>query len=92
MLLQHNRLTTIEGLEFFDKLQYLVVSHNTITELTAMGHLRSLQYLDASHNLIERAPAARELPAASARTPRGSRAPGCSAPSIAWSSTGRASA
>ena len=35
---------------------------------------------------------AREPVAASARTPRGSRAPGCSVPSIAWNPTGRASA
>ena len=35
---------------------------------------------------------AREPPAANARTPRSSRAPGCSAPSRAWSPTGRASA
>merc|ERR1719502_2426586 len=61
-MLQHNLLTTIDGLEFFAQLKYLVVSHNSLTEVSGVSHLQSLQYLDASHNRIEHAPDARVLP------------------------------
>ena len=56
LMMQHNWLTEIDGLQFFDKLQYLVLSHNRLTIIDGVSHLRSLQYLDASHNEIARVP------------------------------------
>ena len=52
ILLQHNLLTHIDGLEFFSKLQYLVLSHNQISRIAGVSHLSSLQYLDLAHNLV----------------------------------------
>ena len=52
ILLQHNLLTHIDGLEFFAKLQYLVLSHNQISRIAGVSHLSSLQYLDLAHNLV----------------------------------------
>ena len=51
-MLQHNLLTQIDGLEFFSKLQYLVLSHNQIGQIEGVSHLGSLQYLDLAHNRI----------------------------------------
>jgi hypothetical protein len=60
--LQHNLLTCIDGLEFFDQLQYLVVAHNQLTDLSGVSHLRKLLSLDASCNRIARVDAKACLP------------------------------
>ena len=49
MLLQHNLISEIDGLEFFDKLLYLVLAHNQLTRLDGLAHLSSLLSLDASY-------------------------------------------
>ena len=60
--LQHNRISRIEGLEFFSDLRFLVLGANEIEAIEGLAHLRALEYLDLSQNRIADA-AAHELPA-----------------------------
>jgi hypothetical protein len=50
--LQHNLLSKIESLEFFARLQLLILSHNKLTHVTGISHLAALLHLDLSHNQI----------------------------------------
>ncbi|KAK7196667.1 hypothetical protein NESM_000605800 [Novymonas esmeraldas] len=51
--LQHNGLTTLDGIELLSQLQVLAVQHNRLTSLAALRELDHLFYLDARDNCVQ---------------------------------------
>lgn len=53
LYLQHNLITKIENLEFFQNLKFLVLSNNQIEIVENLQTLKSLKLLDLSYNQIK---------------------------------------
>ncbi|KPI89649.1 hypothetical protein ABL78_1230 [Leptomonas seymouri] len=56
LYLQHNVISSLDGLEMLSRLQVLVVHHNMLTSVEPLRRLERLFYLDVSDNKMEALP------------------------------------